>query len=79
MNKACKNPAFACRNKNCNCYKEHLSCQKCLFAGMTTLVKDKENFQKTFFEKIYETDNETIEKIQKSNEEMATQISLGSF
>ncbi len=46
---------------------------------MTTLVKDKENFQKTFFEKIYETDNDTIEKIQKSNEEMATQISLGSF
>lgn len=50
-----------------------------LFEGMTSLVKKKEEFQKSFFEKIYETDNEMIEKVEDSNQEMAKQISLGSY
>lgn len=68
MNKKCKKPAFLCANKSCDCYKDHLFCHRNLFAGVTTLIKNKEDFQKAFFEKIYETDNEIIEKIQTSNQ-----------
>jgi hypothetical protein len=79
MNEKCKEAAFMCGNKNCECHKKHLSCMRTLFEGVTSLVKQKENFQKSFFEKIYETDNEMIEKVEVSNQEMATQISLGSY
>ena len=49
------------------------------FEGLTAYIKKKEGFQKDFYDKIYDMDNELIERIQKSNREMATQISLGSF
>lgn len=68
-----------CGNKNCDCHKKHLSCMRTLFEGMTSLVKKKEEFQKSFFEKIYETDNQMIEKVEDSNQVMAKQISLGSY
>lgn len=54
-------------------------CESVWLSGLSALLKKREMFQKTFYQKIFKITKELIEKIQKHNEEMVKRITFGSL